>query len=508
MALLVYGCRFDVQGEYAWATIVQPRYEHWISDRYRRAFQATVAVDLSNGNTSGVLPDGHFLGVRRHELDGIATELEWSFPGEQGLIWRNLVRTAQVGDRCAVEHRVEIASSEYLVAPAGYSVGAPAVVRDICQQDVLVGEMTVRASVYPLPQEGVDSFVQLLGTDLRRLPIVLLTPFANGMPCDLDAHSLADHLAGVAIVTEADTPDTTRALSEALGKLGCYDGGVRVYWPGFQKSDDLRRHPLLLGSKIASLGPEFAAKEVERSIFSVAAFRFAPDARINSIIGRSESVARAERAKEAVETGDASWEKYALEISEKLDFALVELEAFKSENANLRANQQVFFAFSEKEETDGGNDKESSIVREPKSVYEAVIFACEDCKNLVFLDTTYSVAKSSPFKRPKEIYDAMMTMDEVAGKWGYNQGQGDLRQMLKDAGLGKRVSNFISQTTKGKWGSEYTFTYEGVSRLFEWHITLGSGAANTCASIHFLPDPEIGKLVIAHVGQHLPNTKT
>ena len=47
--------------------------------------------------------------------------------------------------------------------------------------------------------------------------------------------------AGVAIVAEADSPETTRSLSECLGRLGCYDGGVRVYWPRFRVDDDLRR---------------------------------------------------------------------------------------------------------------------------------------------------------------------------------------------------------------------------------------------------------------------------
>jgi hypothetical protein len=504
---LVYGCRFDVPGQGAWDTTVRSRYQRWISERYRKSFQTSVSPDLATGEVSGRLPDGHLLAIRRHDADGIATEIEWSFPGEQGLVWRNLVRTAQIADRCAVEHRVEITSVEYLVTPAGYSVGAPAVVRTICQQDVLVGDMHVRAAVYPLQAEGVDQFVGLLEAEERRLPIVLLTPFANGEPCDLDARSLADHLAGVAIVTEADTPDTTRALSERLDRLGCYHGGVRIYWPGFRKGDDLRRHPLLLGSRIAMLGPEHAARRVERSIFSVAAFRFAPDARIGAIIARSEAALRAERAHEAVGQGDTSWEQYALEMSDKLDTALSELNALNAENENLRANQSVLFAFSAQSEEQEDED-EVSVARQPTTVSEAVEFAIEDCPRLLFLDSCRSSAEASPFKRPGEVYEALSMMNKVAEVWGRNQGGADLRQMLKEAGLGKRVSNFISQTSKGKWGADYTFTYDGEPRLFEWHVTLGAGAADTCASIHFLPDQARGKLIVAHVGRHLTNTRS
>lgn len=463
-------------------------------------------VDLATGIVSGFPPQDHVLAVRRFESEGIATELEWSFPGDHGLIWRNLVRTAQLADSCAVEHRVEIASAEYFVSPAGYSVGAPAVVRIICQRDVLVGEMRVRSTVYPLRHDGLDDFVSLLEAEQRRLPLVLLTPFANGEPGDVDARALADHLAGVAIVAEADTAETTRALSQRLDRLGCYNGGVRVYWPGFRKTDDLRRHPLMFGTRIALLGPDHAARRIERSIFSVAAFRFASDARIAAIISRSEASTRAERAQLSVEQGDTSWEQYALEISEKLDAVSTENETLRAENDNLRANQNVLFAFSEQVEDEQGD--QVPVTREPNSVSEAVEFAVQDCSWLMFLDSSRSSAEASPFKRPGEVYEALSTMNKVADVWARNRGAGDLRQMLKDAGLGKRVSNFISQTSKGKWAADYTFVYDGASRLFEWHVTLGAGSADTCASIHFLPDESQGKLIIAHVGRHLTNTRS
>ena len=104
------------------------------------------------------------------------------------------MRIAPLNQGCAVKHRVELASAEYLVTPAPYAVGAPAVVRVICQQEVLVGDMRVKATVYPLPNDGIEQFVGLLHAEQRRLSVVLLTPFANGEPSELDARALADHL--------------------------------------------------------------------------------------------------------------------------------------------------------------------------------------------------------------------------------------------------------------------------------------------------------------------------
>ncbi len=338
------------------------------------------------------------------------------------------------------------------------------------------------------------------------MPVVLLTPFANGEPGDLDARTLADHLAGIAIVAEADTPETTRALSERLAKLGCYDGGVRVYWPGFSLSDDLRRHPLMLGSRVGILGPVRAEKAIERSIFSVAAFRFAPDPRIASVIAASEAAARAERAQEALGQADTTWKELALDYSRDLDAALADVEMLRNENANLKANQSVLFSFSG--QTEEGDEEDEPVIREPSTMAEAVDFADQDCARLLFLENSSSSAKASPFKRPGEVYEALVAMNKVAEVWAKNQGGGDLRSMLREAGLGKRVSNFVSQTSKGKWGDEYTFLYEGEPRMFEWHVTLGAGAADTCASIHFLPDPAKGLLVVGHVGRHLTNTRS
>jgi hypothetical protein len=165
------------------------------------------------------------------------------------------------------------------------------------------------------------------------------------------------------------------------------------------------------------------------------------------------------------------------------------------------------FAFSETvDEQD--DDEQAPCEREPTSVREAVDLAAEDCSCLLFLDSSRSSADDSPFKRPPEIYEVLSKMNRVSSVWARNRGSGDLRQMLRDEGLGKRVSSFISQTAKGRWGDDYTFIYNGSSRFFEWHVTLGAGAADTCASIHFLPDEECGKLVVAYVGKHLANTRT
>ena len=176
---------------------------------------------------------------------------------------------------------------------------------------------------------------------------------------------------------------------------------------------------------------------------------------------------------------------------------VVDLEA---ENSNLRANQQVLFgAVPEPQQT------LAPKVRSPASTKEAVEFARQDFEHLRILPSAEKAAEKSPFLDPPQVYDALSDLNEVAEVVATTGGE--IRGLLAERGWGKRVSMHISNTTRTKFGKAYRFELDGKNVLFEPHITLGAGDANTCASIHFLIDKSTSKIAIGHVGRHLPNTK-
>lgn len=43
-----------------------------------------------------------------------------------------------------------------------------------------IGQMQVRAEPYALEQDGLNDLLVLLTSDLQRLPVVLLSPYARG----------------------------------------------------------------------------------------------------------------------------------------------------------------------------------------------------------------------------------------------------------------------------------------------------------------------------------------
>jgi hypothetical protein len=513
VARLVYACRFDVAAHGGIANVL-PTYRDWIVRHYRERRGLTkFEFDPEIVNACHDVPERHSMSSSVYEDgDERAVCIHWSFPddNDSGLMWTNEVRVGRFGDRCGVEHLIFIESVEYNVSPARLLFGSPRAIRDICTKTpAYVGEMQVRAEAYILKQNGLNDFLNLLTSDLRRLPIVLLSPYARGEPTQVDSAKLARNLAGVAVVVRADDPELTWDFAEEVGRqLSCFNGAARIYWPGFSKTSDPRSHRLFFGAWIEQVGSESAARTIERAIFAVAAFRYVPDSRITGLVRRIESAERQKALAERKESGTDFWADYERDLA-RLEKAEKSLEELGAENANLRANQKVFFL------AEAGSPDEllsAEPLEKLSSVLEAVLAAEKQLKNLVVLGTAKSAAKESPFQRPHDIFTALSDLDEIVGAWSKNREEkgsgGDLLNHLRDRGWGKRSSMHISDTTRGKYRSHYEFDYRGKKQLFEPHITIGSGDPKSCASIHFIFDQEQLKMVVGHVGKHLPNTKT
>lgn len=515
MARLIYACRFDLPSTLGTAPVLGA-YRDWIGRHYRvkRALSG-FTCDFSTDMVLADLPSGHSLKSSRHVSDaGEATLIEWAYPDDHDdtLRWRTEIRVGGFDGSCSVEHLIWIESVDYQVAPVQFALGSPKVIRRLCSDQVVhVGDMRIRATPYPLGVSGVGDFLALLASPLRKLPIVLLAPYASDDPNLINAGAMAERLAGVAVVVVADSTDATWDIGDALGRtLSCFNGAARIYWPGFKVSDDPRRHPLYLGVKLEAAGPDAISRSIERSIFAVASFRFVPDVRITEIVRSAEHASRVAQLESLRASTGADWGAYAIELDRDLSAAKQKLSELEAENENLRANQQIFFAADAPGEV--ANDVSPEEIVVPETVRAAVEFAREKCSNLIVLESALHSAESSPFQRPAEIADALRDLDQVAERWRALKAErgngGDLRQHLAERGWGKRCSMHISDTTRSRYGTDYTFTYEAVPRFFEPHITVGSGDANSCASIHFMLDEGKGKIVVAHVGRHLRNTKT
>ncbi len=414
MARLIYACRFEVPLS-AGANPVLSAYSSWIERHYReRRGLAAFNYDATSDAPVSDLPSGHTL-VRDHFVSatGDVTRLVWAYPADtdEGLEWRNEIRIGAFGEVCAVEHLILVSSVDYRIAPAHLALGSPSVIRQLCSDTaVRIGDMQVKATPYPLDVRAVGKFLELLQSPQRRLPIVFISPFADGDANLLDATLLAQHLAGVGIVVSVEDTEATWDISDVIGKtLSCFDGGVRIYWPGFSVRDDPRSHRLYLGARIESAGPEAVARSIERTIFAIAAFRFVPDSRFHEVIHATEQAERVQRVEVQKASSGDDWENYALELDEKLSIANQTISDMRAENENLKANQQILFSsriFGEAEPDIAAED-----IASPVSAKGALDQAANK-KNLIILDSAFEAAENSPFQRPAEILAAL---EDLAG---------------------------------------------------------------------------------------------
>ncbi len=316
MPRLVYACRFEVEAENAMASVLT-EYRDWIRRHYQeKRGMPAFDVDLE-GEPPTDLPPLHRLKFRRFgDASGTAFQLDWAVPADNdpGVLWRNEIRVGELGTRCNVEHLIWINSIEYSVTPFRLTLGSPSVIRRLCSANLVrIGEMQVRATPYPLNRAGFVDFVALLESDLRRLPLIFLSPYTDGSVNGLDANSLAKQVAGVGVVVRAEGAEVTWDLAERFGRaLSCFNGGARIYWPRFAQSDDPRRHPLYLGTRIREFGAEAISRAIARTIFAVASFRYAPDPRIADTIRRVEQADRMRRIEQDRASSGGDWEAILL----------------------------------------------------------------------------------------------------------------------------------------------------------------------------------------------------
>jgi len=224
--------------------------------RGRSRAPSEVVTDCFEGRGTPEAPE-HWAARYEHACSEIGPDVRW---------WRTDIGLTRLQHEPA--YRVSVSNYHWIVPgylgedPPPPPTSAPRLVRSLVQG----GRWQSRAGSESLannPQilevgEG-KRWVDRLTDSARTCPLVYLSPFENGQPNWLHAGRLASLLSGAAIVVYGERSSLDDELRWVLPQdFRCWDGAVRVYFPGIDLSNrfDGKRHRFFSASRIEALGPD------------------------------------------------------------------------------------------------------------------------------------------------------------------------------------------------------------------------------------------------------------
>lgn len=148
----------------------------------------------------------------------------------------------------------------------------------------------------------------------------------------------------------------------------------------------------------------------------------------------------------------------------------------------------------------------------PATVLEAVQRAAGQATHLQFTPDALTSATDSPYRRPAEILETLMVLDELAGLHADPDGFGrSLTQAATERGL--TYKHDVSETARSRHPHEYSTQISGQRVDLGPHVALGSGSgAGFIARIYLHVADGSGDvprgMYVGHVGRHLPDTTT
>lgn len=496
----------------------------WIQDWYiRRRLSVDVFQNLGEGDLELSPAEGHQFSIHHRATKEAPGEqlvdVRWAYPDQydQSLGWVIALSLLRQGNGLLLSLELAVTGLQLVIAPASIKLGSPRVIRDIAR----LRSIRLEGHPYSLTPELVSAeHVELLVSELtdstRPYPIVLVSRRVQDDVPLTNANELAERLAGVAKVYELADKWAAFRLTEEVGKtLSCFGGAVRLYWPRFNAEANPYTHPLWMPWQLKdAAAAERTLGQLCNMVFDAAAFRHVEPLAISRVRSAAEREAR-----EAARNSRAKSEDELLDDLIGMEQKLKAVEATNvdllQENKILRENAAALVAHTAWQNLTPPTSQAQApvIVPEPgipTSVEEAVQQAEAKSKNVRFLSSAHSSALASPYRQPERVQEALAALEEVASIWcetvSSGKAGGSLRQLFKARGFD--YADDVSQTSKSKWSSEYTATYNDQQLDISPHITLGAKQPETCLSIHWAWHKDEKVALVAHVGRHKTNTKT
>lgn len=396
------------------------------------------------------------------------------------------------------------------------SVSRPRLVKSLIEGFGAYESLPLSLEPRKLETSQVETFVELLKHDQRVFPVVWISahnsdghPLVNPIPA-------ADWLAGVAHVIVSEGVGPSRAVGNLLDeKFNCFNGAVRIYWPGFSEEDSRFDHKLWLPHEVESL--EDGKRHGFRSHLLSYVSEVSTNRLIDDVVEWSD-VRRLQSRNELQRLREEGQDQEALKVAEEIINDLEgEKQQLKEQVGQLQDEkerarneaEQWRKAYQEEQKTEDeapigpvsedlppatltdaverilseyGPDAEETRVRIPKNVRGGITDEFEDAESaydaLKWLATTFVDAKRGEERCP----NLDLSCRRNSG-FGYNAHQSD--------------------RTMGEYPDDYHLRWNGEGRALKRHLGKGSSKdPRETLRIAFFYDEEQQEAIVGYVGQH------
>lgn len=455
--------------------------------------------------------------------EGRYWRLLWNRPDTDGrpLSWRSDIRLAQAAGLQEVEVTVyvRVVATDPTV-PERVSIGTPRLIRVLLERDDLslsVGGRPLSLATF-VDTDAAERFVadDLLSAD-RELPIVAVSPRVEDNRPYVDRYQMRRFL-GIAEVYFLSTASATRLVSDRIGTgLSCYNGALRVWWPGISVDDDPWTHPLWRPAAVES-----TTDRTIESVFNLTARvserRVAGAESVWSRVSAASARAREERFREALEGAELvtlaeEVERELQSVKERVEELELDLEFSRDEKEALeRVNELLEMRLKE------AYAATSQLEREQQPASQATIDTVSDAVREVegrfvhirISPVSFRSAERSHFQRPQEVYRAFEVLERLGALMASQGGDADgpLIDRFREESLDYVARE--SDRTMARWASERRATYDGREYDMQKHLRWGGASRESQNHIrlYFEWEPEGPFWVVGHVGNHPTNTKS
>jgi len=392
----------------------------------------------------------------------------------------------------------------------------PRIVQTLIEKFGGIAGLPLTADPVALHQGAVEDFVATLLDKQRARPVVLVSARNVNDQTILDGRSLASWLCGLAHVFVADSRFPSLALNDHLPeRMRCWNGAVRIYWPGFLKSDNPYRHRLWTPQRVREI-EERGANGFREHILAYVAD--AASSSIGESVDTWESIQAARRRQLMVELRESGKTDELVAVA---DETIRDLEARNQQlegeielaRAESRLNQDKAEGWRKAYENERkGVSKElgEEELAPIEDVSAAVARAREMFSDqLVFRLNSVSDVEANPYEEPEELWAAL----EWLGTTYYSSRTGQLSVPDFDLSLREACGwsyeahqSRVTMTTYKRW---YTTTVDGETYWLHEHMGTGSGKdARYTIRVGFDWDEKKRVVVIGIIGQHQKTSAT